>query len=70
MAYLDITNDLTVAGRKLPIGKVLIFDFEGSPVYLKIMKKEKGKVYAKRLDPKKFLTPEEADSEVMVTPKL
>ncbi len=46
-----------------------MFDYEGSPVYLKIMRKERGKVWAKRLDPEKFLLPEEADEKVMVVPK-
>lgn len=69
MSYLNITNDLNARGRKLPVGKVLIFDFEGSPVYLKIMRKSEGKVWAKRLDPKLFLTPEEADKRIVITPK-
>lgn len=69
MAYLDITDDLTKDGRKLAIGQVLMFDFEGSPVYLKIMSKNKGKVLAKRLDPEKFLLPQDADEKVMVVPK-
>ena len=70
MAYLDLTDDLTEGGRKLSVGEVLIFDFEGSPVYIKIMKKKAGKVYGKKLDPKKFLTPEEADDSVMIENKL
>lgn len=69
MAYLNITNELNYKGRKLAVGKVLIFDFEGSPVYLKIMRKAKGQVYAKRLDPDKFLLPVEADEKVVVIPK-
>lgn len=69
MAWLNITNDLNSKGKRLPIGKVLIFDYEGSPVYLKIMRKSQGKVWAKRLDPDKFLKPEEADEKVMVVPK-
>lgn len=69
MAWLNITGDLNARGRKLPVGKVLIFDFEGSPVYLKIMRKRQGQVWAKRLDPAKFLTPDEADEQVMVVPK-
>jgi hypothetical protein len=47
----------------------MMFDFEGSPNYLKIMKKTRGQVYAKRLDPDKFLKPEEADEQVTVVPK-
>lgn len=69
MSYLNITDDLTKEGKKLPLGKVLIFDFEGSPVYLKIMRKQKGEVWAKRLDPKLFLTPEQADEQIEVVPK-
>lgn len=69
MAYLDITNDLTKEGKKLPVGKVLIFDFEGSPVHLKIMSKIKGKVYAKRLDSSLFLTPEQADEHITIIKK-
>ena len=70
MAWLELTNDLTKEGiKKLKVGQVLIFDYEGSPVYLKIMRKERGKVWAKRLDPDKFLTPEEADERVMVEPR-
>lgn len=66
MAWLKITDDLTEEGiKKLKIGQVLIFDFEGSPVYLKIMRKNKD-VWAKRLDPAKFLTPEQADEEVEI----
>jgi hypothetical protein len=70
MAYLNITNDLTAKGRKeLKVGQVLMFDFEGSPVYLKIMQKAGGKVFAKRLDPAKFLLPKDADESVSVVPK-
>ena len=69
MSYLNITDDLNAKGRRLPIGKVLIFDYEGSPVYLKIMRKKDGKVWAKKLDPAKFLTPKEADKQVVVKRK-
>ena len=69
MAYLNLYNDLNAKGRKFPVGKVLMFDYEGSPIYLKIMEKSPGKILAKRLDPKKFLTPEEADEQVWVVPK-
>ena len=70
MAWLDITNDLSDKGReKVEVGQVLIFDFEGSPVYLKIMSKDNDRVKAKRLDQEKFLTPEEADEQVYVVPK-
>ena len=70
MAWLELTDDLTKSSiKRLKIGQVLMSDFEGSPVYLKIMRKERGKIWAKRLDPAKFLTPEEADEQVMVVPK-
>ena len=70
MAWLNLTNDLTAEGKKkLKVGQVMMFDFEGSPVYLKIMRKVRGKVYAKRLDPNKFLLPEEADEQVWVEKK-
>jgi hypothetical protein len=67
MVWLDITPDLTKKGQKeLEVGQVLVFDFEGSPVHLKIMRKRNGKVWAKRTY---LYTPEEADSEVMVEQK-
>lgn len=70
MAYLDITNDLTKKGiKELKIGQILMFTYEGSPNYIKIMKKEKGRVWAKRLDPERYLTPEEADDKVEVVTK-
>lgn len=70
MAWLDLTNDLTEKGKKrLQLNQVLMFDYEGSPVYLKIMRKANGKVWAKRIDPDKFLLPDEADDKVMVVPK-
>ncbi len=71
MAWLDLTNDLTTLGkRKLKVGQVLMFDFEGSPIYLKIMRKERNRIWAKKLDPDKFLTPEVADETVTVVPKV
>lgn len=69
MGFLEISSELNTEGRKLPVGKVLIFDFEGSPVYLKIMKKVGGKVFAKRLKPELFLTPEQADQRIVITKK-
>lgn len=67
MAYLEISKDLTKkAIKELTVGQVLMFDYEGSPVYLKIMQKNKARVFAKRLDPEKFLRPEEADEKVTV----
>lgn len=66
MAYLEISKDLPI---DVEVGQTVTFDFEGSPVVLKIMRKEKGKIYAKQLDPNKFLTPEQADERVWVAPK-
>lgn len=48
MGWLDITEDLTDKGRELPAGTVLIFDYEGSPLHLKIMRHAKGRVWAKK----------------------
>lgn len=48
MSWIDITDQLTPKGlEELKTGQVLIFDFEGSPLHLKIMRKSKGKVWAK-----------------------
>lgn len=59
MGWLDITQDLTKQGQKnLQVGQVLIFDFEGSPVHLKIMRKHNGKVWAK---PNYIYLPEEVE---------
>jgi len=65
--WIDITKDLTKKGREeLKTGQILIFDFEGSPLHLKIMRKSKGKVWAKRTY---AYTPEEADAEVLIEQK-
>lgn len=70
MSWLNLTNDLTKkAIRDFKLGQVLMFDFEGSPTYIKVMKKEDGKIWGKRLDPDKFLTPQEADDTVTIVPK-
>lgn len=70
MAWLNLSNDLTKQGqRKLKVGQVMMFDFEGSPVYLKIMRKNKTGIWAKRLDPDKFLLPDDADQQVTVVPQ-
>ena len=50
MSWQDISDILTVKGKKnLQVGQVLIFDYEGSPIHLKIMRKYKGKVWAKEI---------------------
>lgn len=48
-AWEDMTDTLTDwAKENLKVGQVLIFDFEGSSVHIKIMRKYKGKVWGKR----------------------
>ena len=65
--WLDITPDLTKKGqRELKVGQVLMFDFEGSPTHLKIMRKHKGRVWAKQI---RLYTPQEADAEVEIVAK-
>lgn len=65
MAWLNVTNDLPV---DVKVGQILRFEYEGSPIVLKIMRKDK-KIWAKHLDPNKYLTPEEADERVTVVPE-
>lgn len=48
MAWIDLTDDLTEEGfKRLQKGQVLFFDYEGSEVTLKIMRKTKDKIWAK-----------------------
>lgn len=61
--WLDITDDLPI---DVKVGQVLRFTFEDSPIVLKITSKRDGRVWARHLDPKKYLTPEEADDQVTV----
>lgn len=42
--WLDVTNDLPI---DVEVGQVLIYDFEGSPIHLKIMRKQNNKIWAK-----------------------
>ena len=67
MAWLNVSNDLPI---DVKVGQVLQFDFEGSPIVLKIMRKSKGQIWAKHLDPNKYLKPEDADENVTVVQKL
>lgn len=64
--WLDVTKDIPI---NVKIGQILGFDNEGSRIVLKITSKKDGKVWARYLDPKKYLTPEEADEQVMVEKK-
>lgn len=48
MKWEQIDDILTSAGaKKLKVGQVLLFDNEGISIHLKIMRKYKGKVWAK-----------------------
>lgn len=48
MAWEEISDVLTHSGiRKLKVGQVLLFDNDGIPIHLKIMRKTSGKVWAK-----------------------
>lgn len=64
--WMDVTNDLPI---DVKVGQVLRYEFEGSPLVLKITSKKNGKVWARYLDPTKYLTPQEADETVEVTQK-
>jgi hypothetical protein len=56
----DITDILTEDGaEKIQVGQVLIFDYEGSPVHLKVVRKRFGKVWAKKMH---LYTQEEYDA--------
>lgn len=50
MAWIDLTPELTEEGQqRVNVGEVLIFNYEGSKTMLKIMRKHKGKVWAKEI---------------------
>lgn len=62
MPWLDITDELSPQGQQaLQLGQVLMFDYEGSPLNLKIMRKKGGRVWAKRID---LYTIDQADDEL------
>lgn len=63
---MDVTDDLPI---DVKVKQILRFDFEGSPVVLKITSKKNGRVWARYLDPKKYLLPKEADEQVSIIPK-
>ena len=45
----DISDILNPNGlEKLKVGQVMLFQFEGSPIHLKVMRKAYGKVWVKR----------------------
>lgn len=61
MTWLDITKDLPKPKPGTPdfqTGQILGFDFEGSKTWLRIMRKAKGKVWAKEID---TYTPDQVD---------
>lgn len=60
---MDVTRDLPI---DVKVGQVLIYDYEGSPVHLKIMRKAKGKVWAKYI---RLYTEQEVHTEVSVVKK-
>lgn len=64
--WIDVTDDIPV---DVTIGQTLGYEFEGSRIVLKITSKKGGRVWARHLDPEKFLKPEEADEKVTVIPK-
>lgn len=50
MAWIDLTQELTEEGQeRLNVGEVLIFKQNDVKTYLKIMRKYKGKVWAKEI---------------------
>ena len=64
--WMDVTDDLPI---DVKVGQVLRFDYEDSPIVIKITSKYNKRVWARHLDPSKYLTPEESDERVRVTPK-
>ena len=59
MTWIDLTPELTLKGQEeLKTGQILGFDFEGSKTWLRIMRKAKGKVWAKEID---TYTPDQVD---------
>lgn len=59
MSWIDLTPELTIKGQKeLKTGQILGFDFEGSKTWLRIMRKAKGKIWAKEID---TYTPDQVD---------
>jgi hypothetical protein len=50
MNWIDLTPDLTEEGQqRVNVGEVLIFKQNDVKTYLKIMRKHKGKVWAKEI---------------------
>lgn len=63
----NITDILTEDGaEKIKVGQVLIFDYEGSAIHLKVVRKRNGKVWAKKTH---LYTQEEYDA-VQATNKI
>jgi hypothetical protein len=48
--WIDLTNDITPEGKdNLEVNQVLIFNDNGVPVHIKIMRKTKTKIYGKMM---------------------
>lgn len=57
----NITDVLTPEGiERLNTGEVLMFNYENSPIHLKIKRKSRGKVWAERIE---LLTAEQAEAK-------
>lgn len=61
--WMDVTDDLPI---DVKTGQALIYDYEGSPIHLKIMRQAKGKVWAKYTH---LYTEEELKKEVSIVEK-
>ena len=65
---IDLTPELTEKGiAELKTGQVLGFNYEGSPLYLKIVRKANGKVWAKETQ---LYTQDEMQKELEKKPSL
>lgn len=61
MSWLDLTPELTKKGQdRLSVGQILIFEKDGEPIHIKVMRKHKGKVWGKYTY---IYLPEEVDVE-------
>ncbi len=49
MSNWEDISDVLIPGAPIKAGQVLIFDYEGSPINLKIKRKSKGKIWAERI---------------------
>lgn len=56
--WIDLTPMLTLAGKSIPVGRVLMFNKNGKETHIKITRKHKGKVWGKKCY---MYKPEEVD---------